>query len=124
LALSPALIARLRKRRHAQQVEAVETGQGWSDERLVFASATSRMLHASTFCDALGDTCARLAIPYIGVHGSRHTGGSIAYAAGMPVKAISERLGHSDIAITLRIYTHLDKEQRQGLADAMGELLG
>jgi integrase len=39
-------------------------------------------------------------------HGLRHTYASILLARGVPVKEVSESLGHSDVAFTLRIYVH------------------
>jgi integrase len=40
-------------------------------------------------------------------HDLRHAYASLAYAAGVPLKTISESLGHSNIGITSTIYTHL-----------------
>ena len=46
-----------------------------------------------------------------------------AAAAGVPVKVVSERLGHSTVAFTMDVYQHvLPRQQReavQGLADAV-----
>lgn len=39
-------------------------------------------------------------------HQLRHTYASMLYAAGVDVKTASELLGHSDIEITMKIYTH------------------
>jgi integrase len=37
----------------------------------------------------------------------RHTHASIALRAGVPVKVISERLGHEDPAFTMKQYAHV-----------------
>lgn len=45
-------------------------------------------------------------------HGLRHTHASWMLADGMDIRVLSERLGHSDPAFTLRIYTHVTKQGR------------
>ena len=32
---------------------------------------------------------------------------TVALGAGVPVKVLSQRLGHADIAVTLRVYAHV-----------------
>lgn len=43
-------------------------------------------------------------------HKLRHSFASIAITNGADVASVSEKLGHSDKAVTLRMYTHADKE--------------
>ena len=46
-------------------------------------------------------------------HKLRHTFASVAITAGADVASVSEALGHSDKAVTLRMYTHADAESRR-----------
>ena len=46
-------------------------------------------------------------------HQLRHTYASMLYAAGVDVKSASELLGHSDIQITIKIYTHLSEKRKK-----------
>jgi site-specific recombinase XerD len=43
----------------------------------------------------------------IRVHDLRHTHASLLIAAGVPVKVVSERLGHATVAITMQLYVHV-----------------
>ena len=43
-------------------------------------------------------------------HELRHTFASIAITNGADVASVSEKLGHSDKAVTLRMYTHAGQE--------------
>lgn len=43
-------------------------------------------------------------------HKLRHTFASVAITNGADVASVSEKLGHSDKAVTLRMYTHADQE--------------
>ncbi len=49
--------------------------------------------------------------PTIDRHQIRHTYTTMLYNAGVDVKSMQEILGHSDISMTLRTYTHLTQEQ-------------
>ena len=46
-------------------------------------------------------------------HKLRHTFASVAITAGADVVSVSEALGHSDTAVTLRMYTHANDEGRR-----------
>lgn len=46
-------------------------------------------------------------------HKLRHSFASIAIINGADVASIAEILGHSDKAVTLRMYTHADEESRK-----------
>lgn len=55
----------------------------------------------------------RCGVPDLHPHKLRHTFASIAITAGADVASVSEALGHSDKAVTLRMYTHADAESRK-----------
>lgn len=52
----------------------------------------------------------RYGIPDLHPHKLRHTFASIAITNGADVASVSEALGHTDKAVTLRMYTHADQE--------------
>ncbi len=59
--------------------------------------------------------CAKAGIPKgTGPHALRHHYASLLIKHGESVKTVSERLGHTNAAMTLNIYTHLwpDSEER------------
>ena len=53
----------------------------------------------------------------IKIHGFRHTHASLCFEAGMTLKQVQYRLGHSDLKTTMNIYTHITKEAK----DEIGE---
>jgi integrase len=57
-------------------------------------------------------------------HDLRHTAATLAIARGVPIKAVSEMLGHADITTTLRIYAHVIPSMHQAAADIMDDILG
>jgi integrase len=52
-------------------------------------------------------------------HDLRHTAASLLVAAGAHPKAVMERMGHSDIRITMNRYAHLFPANDLALADAL-----
>lgn len=52
----------------------------------------------------------RYNVPDLHPHKLRHTFASIAITSGADVASVSEKLGHSDKAVILRMYTHADQE--------------
>ena len=55
----------------------------------------------------LGNRCG---IPHFHPHLLRHTSASVAITNGADVVSVSQRLGHSDTAVTLRMYAHANEE--------------
>lgn len=67
---------------------------------------------------------ADLNLPPLRFHDLRHTAATIMFEYGENAKAISERPGHSSVAITLDLYGHVTQQMQQDLAARMDEALG
>ena len=57
-------------------------------------------------------------------HDLRHTVASILLSQGQSIRAVSQRLGHSNPALTLRIYAHCMPSDDAQLAAGLNRLLG
>ena len=66
----------------------------------------------------------RAGSPHLRFHDLSHTAATMLIANGVPVKVVSERLGHSGVAITQDLYTHVLPNMQQQAADAVDNLLG
>lgn len=62
-------------------------------------------------------------LPKIRLHDLRHTHATIAIRAGVPVKVISERLGHETPAFTLKQYAHVIPGMQAEAANRIAEIL-
>jgi integrase len=58
-------------------------------------------------------------LKYILLHGLRHSHASYLINLGVPITAISHRLGHTNAQITLSTYSHLYKEDETSIADLL-----
>lgn len=56
-------------------------------------------------------------LPYITLHGLRHTHTALLVAMTDDIAQISRRLGHSEITTTLNIYTHIFSKEDRTIAD-------
>ncbi|GAB1513887.1 hypothetical protein JCM33774_59290 [Actinophytocola sp. KF-1] len=59
-----------------------------------------------------------------GVHALRHFYASVLLDAGESIKALSEWLGHSAPAFTMRVYTHLMPASAERARKAIDRVLG
>ena len=60
----------------------------------------------------------RLALPYIRLHDLRHTMATNAVRNGAAMRVLASVLGHSDPALTARVYAHVDDEMIADTIDA------
>jgi integrase len=62
-------------------------------------------------------------LPVIRLHDLRHTHATLLLADGVPVKVVSERLGHARPTITLTVYQHVHPGMGRQAADRFAALL-
>lgn len=59
----------------------------------------------------------------IRIHDLRYTSATLLLLGGTNMKVVSERLGHTDIKITMNRYSHVLKEMDKEASDNLSELL-
>ncbi|MFL6027170.1 MAG: tyrosine-type recombinase/integrase [Friedmanniella sp.] len=62
-------------------------------------------------------------LPVIRLHDLRHPHATLLLADGVPVKVVSERLGHASATITLTVYQHVHPGMGREAADRFAALL-
>ncbi len=62
-------------------------------------------------------------LPAIRLHDLRHTHATLLLADGVPVKVVSERLGHANATITLTVYQHVHPGMGREAAERLAALL-
>ena len=68
------------------------------------------------------NACKSTGVKRIRLHDLRHSHASMLMNSGIPIKQISQRLGHKDIKITLEIYAHLYKETENALVESLEKI--
>jgi len=103
-----------------QKVDKEKAGSRYVDHGFVFAGETGEPM-------SLGNMAARqflpllkaAGLPRMPVYSLRHMHATHLLSAGVPVKVVSERLGHSSAMMTLTCYAHVLAGQQE---DAVARL--
>ena len=123
IGLPAATVSTLRAWRAKQAEQRLKRGNQWRAGELVFSSLHSEPLSASTVQDALPRECSRLNLPRMTPHGFRHLHASALLAQGLPIPAVSQRLGHANSAITLAVYAHALPKTDDQATEAIGRMI-
>lgn len=108
----------LRQWRKDQRKYLLAYGQNaMQPNQLVFASKNNNYIALTRFNNVLTRICDNHDFPRLKIHGFRHTHCSLLFEAGLSVKEVQDRLGHSDVQTTLNIYTHVTKKQKDVVAE-------
>lgn len=100
-------VAQLRAHRDRQDEERTEWGVDYQDQDLVVAKENGEPIHPHAFSQCFERLIEKHQLRRIRLHDLRHTHATLALKAGVPVKVISERLGHESPAFTLKQYAHV-----------------
>lgn len=124
--LDPGTIDVLRQHRAAQEFERRSWGPAYrTDLDLVFArpdgSAHDPDVVRHRFDRMLGRKA--VPVPRIRFHDLRHTHATLLIEAGVDLRTVSERLGHSSTLVTMELYGHVTPKLRQDAAAKIGALI-
>jgi integrase len=94
------------------------------DDALLFCKLNGEVIR-TTVASKRWTRCAdSIGMPEITFHSLRHTHASALIDAGVDIVTISKRLGHKKPDITLRVYSHLFRNDDSKAADAINSMLG
>lgn len=109
----------LRWQRLRQAAQRAMAGQEWQDSDYVFTTRTGRTVEPMNLSRSFQRITEAAELPRIRRHDARHGCATLLFAAGVPARVVMEILGHSQIAVTMDIDTHVSDERRK---EAMGHM--
>lgn len=89
----------------------------------IFTDTAGEPVHPESIYQLFHRQVRRLNMPRIRFHGLRHTHASLLIAAGVPIKVVSERLGHANPGFTMATYQHVLPGMGAEAADRFSQLL-
>jgi len=95
----------------------------WSRERLIFITAGGRPVEPRNLARSFHRLVQRAGLRPIRLHDLRHTTASLLKRLAVDPKDAMVILGHSNIAVTLGIYTHGDEDSRRDALTRLDQLL-
>jgi integrase len=114
----------LRDLHAAQAKERSLAGSAWRQTGFVFTTGFGEPCDPRNAFRALKVAAARAGLPKAGLHTLRHSAASVMLTHGVPLKVVSEILGHSSIAITGDVYGHVAPDISREAIDILGQVLG
>ena len=97
----------LKEHRTRQLEERLQAGPTWEDHGLVFSNAYGNYLNPSHLGTDFHKLLKKAQLPMVRFHDLRHTAASLLLKMKVSPKMVQELLGHSDIEMTLGIYSHV-----------------
>lgn len=102
----------------ASVVQEAQTRQGRPDEP-IFKNTTGGRMGLATASMGIKSILREAEIWHQTMHSLRHTHASQLVSSGLPLPAVAERMGHSDVKTTLGIYSHSSSGEDARAASAI-----
>lgn len=106
-----------------QNEEKAKWGNKWVETNKLFTKENGEPMHPHTPSQWFRKFIKRNNLPPLTFHQLRHTNASLLIGQGVDAATVSKRLGHANVAVTLKTYTHAIKEHDREAADKLGNLL-
>jgi integrase len=123
VSLDATTVAALRAHRKRQLEERMSWGQAYRDSGLVVTREDGTLVHPDRFTQMFDKHVKDAGLPRIRLHDLRRTHATLALAAGVHPKVVSERLGHATVAFTLDVYSHAVPALQEEAADRIAALI-
>jgi integrase len=111
----------LRTQQEAQDEERRHAGSAWRQTGFVFTTEFGEPCDPRNAFRALQVAAAKAGLPHAGLHTLRHSAASVMLTRSVPLKVVSEILGHSSIAITGDIYGHVSPDVARQAMSTLGD---
>ena len=123
IALDPTTTEALRRHREDMNLERQLVGSIRPDLDVVFRREGAEPIHPERISKLFEQNVEDTGLKRIRFHDLRHTHATLALQAGVHPKVVSERLGHSDIALTLNVYSHAIPALQETAASLVASLV-
>ncbi|WP_395361923.1 tyrosine-type recombinase/integrase [Streptomyces sp. YH02] len=116
-------LAPLRWHRMRQKATYEATGTEWSATGYVFATRTGRPVEPRNVHRSFVRVSETAGLRPIRLHDARHGCATLLTAAGVAPRVVMEILGHSQISLTMDVYTHVVQDTQREAISHMDRLL-
>lgn len=115
----PSLLKILGRHKAQQQAERLALGERWPDTGLVFTSTTGTACEPRNVSRDWERLRAQAGLPQMRLHDLRHATATILTALGIHPRVIMEMMRHSQIAVTMNVYSHVMPSLSRQASDAL-----
>jgi len=123
VSLPPSLMGLLREYKADQELLRIQLGINLNNDDFVFIRPDGNPLNPNAVTLAFKRIIRKAGLKHIRLHDLRHTHATLMLKAGIHPKIVSERLGHSNIGITLDTYSHVLPGLQEAAAERFDKIL-
>ncbi|MEU6764813.1 site-specific integrase [Streptomyces sp. NPDC046853] len=123
LPLPAICIAPLRWQRLRQAAMRERAGDKWQESGYVFTTRTGRPIEPRNVYRSFTRVASTAGLRVIRLHDARHGCATLLTAAGVAPRVVMEILGHSQIAVTMNVYTHVVQDTQREAVSHMDRML-
>lgn len=123
IAISNTLVKILKAHRKKQLENKLLYGKEYKDSNMVCCYNDGHLFNPKRFSAKFNEFLEKNNLPIIRFHDLRHSHASLLVKIGIQPKEISQRLGHSNIGITMDLYSHLYDDMDREVADKFDKLI-
>lgn len=123
LALDPFTLAALKAHIEMLDLERKEFGPEYQDHGVLFCWENGKPPHPDTITRRFKRLAASAGLPEIDLHDVRHSYATAGRDAKIDWKALSKRIGHADVAFTMKQYVQTDLEADRQVPNTLAELI-
>jgi integrase len=124
VSLPASTVERLRRHRVEQAERRLLMGAAWRDLDLVVDDGRGDHLDPDSLTHAFAKIAKAVGLPRVRLHDLRHAFATTLLVAGVHPKVVSEALGHSSVAFTMDVYSHILPTMGEQVASAIETALG
>lgn len=121
--LSDKLITLLKNHKKNQLEQRLKHEGKYQDNNMVFCNKDGSYVNPGSVTRRFNNYLEAAGVKKIRLHDLRHTHASLLLKTGVQPKIVQERMGHSSIAITQDIYSHLFPSMQKEAAKKMDDLI-
>ncbi|MCY8234834.1 site-specific integrase [Priestia endophytica] len=114
-------VLKLQKKRQAEMK--LLFGASYGKEDLIFSREDGQPIYPRTLTTIFNRIVKKAEVPKIGFHDLRHTHATLLLEAGVSLKEVQERLGHSSIKMTGDIYAHVTNTMKTNSAEKFSQYM-
>lgn len=118
------LCDKLKAYKPIQDKDIAERGSLYNDEGYIITQFNGSPVHASTIREWTKKVFDFCGVPYVTVHGLRHTYASILISNNIDVRTAAAQLGHQSPALTMNVYCNPQNAAKRRAGDLIGNLMG
>ncbi|MGW5775384.1 tyrosine-type recombinase/integrase [Streptomyces sp. NPDC003863] len=123
LPLPAICVAPLRWQRLKQAAARERAGEKWTETGYVFTTRTGQPIEPRNLYRSFTRVAKNAGLRVVRLHDARHGTATLLTAAGVPPRVVMEILGHSQIAVTMNVYTHVVQDTQREAVSHMDRLL-